>query len=61
MSAGEFRVSLVNTVTGAWYINKTVTVDPAEREYETPVYLNVPEGAYKAAVCWRPTPSAAGS
>ncbi len=52
---GEFRVSLINQTSGAWYVNKQVPVVEGHAGYATQVIVAVPAGSYKAAVYWRPT------
>jgi hypothetical protein len=55
VATGEFRVSLVNQTTSAWYVNKQVLPVAGQTAYSTSLIAAVPAGSYKAAVYWRPT------
>jgi beta propeller repeat protein len=57
LASGEFRVSLVSAA-NVWYVNKVVPVVPGQVPYSTGLLVNVPAGAYRAAVYWRPAGSA---
>lgn len=51
---GEFRVWLVNSSTGVWYVSKQVLPEAGRTGYSTTVTAAVPAGTYRAAVYWRP-------
>jgi hypothetical protein len=53
MSAGEFRVSLIDQAAGTWYVNKQVLAVAGKTSYSSAVNTLVPPGSYKAAVYWR--------
>jgi hypothetical protein len=57
LSLGEFRVCVVDQGTKTWYVNKVVPAVDLQTDYETPIYLAVPAGSYKATVYWRADPS----
>jgi hypothetical protein len=55
VSAGEFRISLINQTTNVWYVNRQVLAVEERTDYRTSLTAAVPAGRYRAAVYWRPT------